>query len=99
MGNGEVWGQEVHTECGVGKMRTRDYLENLGLEESIILIEFNVLLTMHHINQYNETNVMHFSFSLLRINGLHMFRALLAHSATVPQPTDIIRIQYTKCCL
>jgi hypothetical protein len=30
-------------------------------------------------NQYSETNVMHFLFSLLRINGLYMFRALLAH--------------------
>jgi hypothetical protein len=29
--------------------------------------------------QYSETNVMHFSFSLLRIKGLYMFRALLAH--------------------
>jgi hypothetical protein len=29
--------------------------------------------------QYNATNVMHFSFSLLRIKGLYMFRALLAH--------------------
>jgi hypothetical protein len=31
------------------------------------------------INQYSETNVMHFLFSLLRITGLYMFRALLAH--------------------
>jgi hypothetical protein len=31
------------------------------------------------INQYNEINVMHFSFGLLRIKGLYMFRALLAH--------------------
>jgi hypothetical protein len=29
--------------------------------------------------QYSETNVMHFLFTLLRINGLYMFRALLAH--------------------
>jgi hypothetical protein len=29
--------------------------------------------------QYSETNVMHFLFSLLRINDLYMFRALLAH--------------------
>jgi hypothetical protein len=62
--------------------------------------------------QYNETNVMHFSFNLLRIKGLYMFRALLAHPQealnkrrlvywvrirSVPQPTDIIRTQYTKC--
>jgi hypothetical protein len=31
------------------------------------------------VSQYNETNVMHFSFNLLRIKGLYMFRALLAH--------------------
>jgi hypothetical protein len=31
------------------------------------------------IYQYSETNVMHFLFSLLRIKGLYMFRALLAH--------------------
>jgi hypothetical protein len=30
-------------------------------------------------NQYSETNVMHFPFNLLRIKGLYMFRALLAH--------------------
>jgi hypothetical protein len=29
--------------------------------------------------QYSETNVMHFLFSLLGINGLYMFRTLLAH--------------------
>jgi hypothetical protein len=28
-----------------------------------------VLLTVHHSNQYSETNVMHFLFSLLRIKG------------------------------
>jgi hypothetical protein len=31
------------------------------------------------VYQYNETNAMHFSFNLLRIKGLYMFRALLAH--------------------
>jgi hypothetical protein len=32
------------------------------------------------VHQYSETNVMHFLFNLLRINGLYMFRALLADS-------------------
>jgi hypothetical protein len=36
-----------------------------------------------YIYRYSETNVMHFLFSLLRIKGLYMFRALLAH----PQET------------
>jgi hypothetical protein len=32
-----------------------------------------------YVDQYNETNVTQFSFNLLRIKSLHMFRALLAH--------------------
>jgi hypothetical protein len=35
------------------------------------------------VYQYNDTTVMHFTFNLLRIKGLYMFRALLAH----PQET------------
>jgi hypothetical protein len=35
------------------------------------------------VYRYSETNVMHFLFSLLRIQGLYRFRALLAH----PQET------------
>jgi hypothetical protein len=31
------------------------------------------------VYQYSETNVMQFLFSLLRIKGLYMFRALLTH--------------------
>jgi hypothetical protein len=34
-------------------------------------------------DQHSETNVMHFLFSLLRIKGLYMFRALLAHPLEV----------------
>jgi hypothetical protein len=30
-------------------------------------------------NQYSDTKVMHLLFNLLRIKGLYMFRALLAH--------------------
>jgi hypothetical protein len=33
--------------------------------------------------KYNKTNVMHFSFYLLRIKGFYMFRALLAHRQEV----------------
>jgi hypothetical protein len=33
----------------------------------------------NNVDGYSETIVMHSSFSLLRINGLYMFRALLAH--------------------
>jgi hypothetical protein len=35
-------------------------------------------MTVSH-NQYSETNVMHFLFSLLRIKGVYMFRVMLAH--------------------
>jgi aspartate/tyrosine/aromatic aminotransferase len=31
------------------------------------------------VHQYSETNVKHFLFNLLRIKGLYMFRALVAH--------------------
>jgi hypothetical protein len=31
------------------------------------------------VYQYSETNVMHVLFNLLRIKGIYMFRALLAH--------------------
>jgi hypothetical protein len=35
--------------------------------------------TTIYILLYSETNVMHFLFNLLRLKGLYMFRALLAH--------------------
>jgi hypothetical protein len=43
--------------------------------------------------QYNETNVIHFSFSLLRIKGLYMFRALLAH------PQEVLHKQHLVYCV
>jgi hypothetical protein len=75
--------------------------------------------------QYPETNMMQFLFSLLKIMGLYMLRALLAHTqealqsdiwyiacvlcqlaapglsstSILVQPTDISRMQYTKCRL
>jgi hypothetical protein len=37
-------------------------------------------LTKYHVqHRYSETNMMHILFDLLRIKGLYMFRALLAH--------------------
>jgi hypothetical protein len=45
--------------------------------------------------QYSETNVMHFSFSLLRIKVLYMFRALLAH----PQKVCTSGTWYIACML
>jgi hypothetical protein len=43
------------------------------------------------VHQYTETNVMHFLFSLLRIKGLYMFRALLAH-LQVPLVKHLLRM-------
>jgi hypothetical protein len=53
-----------------------------------------VLLTVHHpVYQYIETNVMHFLFSLLRINDLYMFRALLAH------PQEVLHKRHLVHCV
>jgi hypothetical protein len=41
-------------------------------------------------NQYSEANVMLFLFSLLRIKGLYIFRALLAH------PQDALQVQFVQ---
>jgi hypothetical protein len=43
---------------------------------SVLLHQYTVACFL----QYSETNVMLFLFSLLRINGLYMFRASIAHS-------------------
>jgi hypothetical protein len=45
------------------------------------------------VYQYSETNVMHFLFNLLRINGLYMFRALLAH------PQEALHKRHLVYCL
>jgi hypothetical protein len=37
------------------------------------------LLKVKTVYEYSETNVMHFLLNLLRIKGLYMFRASLAH--------------------
>jgi hypothetical protein len=45
------------------------------------------------VYQYSEPNVMHFLFSLLRINGLYMFRALLA------PPQDALHKRHLVYCV
>jgi hypothetical protein len=42
------------------------------------------------VYQYSESNAMHFLFNLLRIKGLYMFRALLAHPQEVPHKQHLI---------
>jgi hypothetical protein len=44
-------------------------------------------------DQYSETYVMHFLFNLLRIKGLHMFWALLAH------PQEVLHKQHLVYCM
>jgi hypothetical protein len=59
-------------------------------------------------NQYSE-NAMHFVFSLLRIKGLYIFRALLAHGQEVLHKRHLVycvrvmsvgctRIEVLPCC-
>jgi hypothetical protein len=50
--------------------------------------EFNI-----KVNRYTETNMMHVSFNLLRIKGLYMFRALLAH------PQEVLHKRHLGYCL
>jgi hypothetical protein len=42
------------------------------------------------VYQYNETHVMHFPFNLLRIKGLYMFRALVAHPQEVLHKRQLV---------
>jgi hypothetical protein len=48
------------------------------------------------VYQYNETNMMHFSFNLLRIKGLYMFRALLAHPQEGLHKRHLVYCMHTK---
>jgi hypothetical protein len=50
------------------------------MESYISTLEEGVNIQVYIYNQYIETNMMHILFNLLRIKGLYMFRALLAHS-------------------
>jgi hypothetical protein len=45
----------------------------------IVTCQFRSLGIHNLLRQYSETNVMNFSFNLLRIKGLYMFRGLLTH--------------------
>jgi hypothetical protein len=52
------------------------------------------------VYQYNETNVMHFSLNLLRIKGIYMFRASLAHPQEAPYKPHLVyyvRIMSVGC--
>jgi hypothetical protein len=53
-------------------------------------------LSERTVHQYSETNVIHFLFILLRINGLDMFRALLADPQEALHKRQLI---YCLCVL
>jgi hypothetical protein len=42
------------------------------------------------VDQYSATKEMHLLFSLLRIDGIYMFRALLAHVQEVLQKRHLV---------
>jgi hypothetical protein len=50
------------------------------VEEEASGVEYEDSTVLNFVYQYSETNVMHFLFNLLRIQGLYLFRTLLAHS-------------------
>jgi hypothetical protein len=52
----------------------------------------NVLLTCITVYQYSKTKVMHLVLSLLRINGLYTFRALLACTHAIYQVLFVERL-------
>jgi hypothetical protein len=50
-------------------------------------------------DQYSETKVMQFLFNLLRIKGLYMFRALLAHPQEALHKRHLILNKLNKKCI
>jgi hypothetical protein len=59
------------------------------------LIYCNLLFCWPYITvyQYSETNVTHFLFNLLRITGLNMFQAVLAH------PQEVLHKRHLVYCM
>jgi hypothetical protein len=74
----------IHTRCSLLKKAVETAEPSLPTTTSISLTQLQ-----HHylmfcwscivVYQYSKTNVMHFSFNLLRIKSLYVFRALFAH--------------------
>jgi hypothetical protein len=55
--------------------------------------ECRVLLLSNVLCRYNKINVMHFSFNLLRIKGLYMYRALLTY------PQEVLNTRHLVHCM
>jgi hypothetical protein len=53
-------------------------------------IAWTIISLIYCNDQCNETNVMHLTFNLFRIKGLHMFRALLTHPQAVLHKRDLV---------
>jgi hypothetical protein len=54
------------------------------------VMELITLAVVLYLDQDSETNVMHFLLNLLRIQGLYMFRALLAHLQEAPHKQQLV---------
>jgi hypothetical protein len=90
-----VWLDFLPSSSTEVKERVHIYIYTLSWSSwpVIQLILLDVLLTMYHTYQYSETNVMNILFSLLRIKGLYVFRALLAH------PQEALHKQHLVYCV
>jgi hypothetical protein len=64
---------------------------------ALLLLTGNILKKNYHY-QYSETNVMHFLFNLLRIKGLYMFQALLAHPQEARHQRHLVYV-YCVCVM
>jgi hypothetical protein len=64
--------------------------QNVSVFCFLSLKEINKYLEGH---MYNETKMMHFSLIFLRINGVYMFRVLLAH------PQEALHKLHLVCCV
>jgi hypothetical protein len=66
---GVLWAQNCHS-CAI-------HMQTAVLNFSSV-VYLSLFVTTFHC-QYSKTDVMYFSFNLLSIKGLYMFRALLVH--------------------
>jgi WD40 repeat protein len=55
------------------------FISRITEEYVVFYSVFNDALKYYKISIFRKTNVMHLLFSLLRVKGLYMFRALFAH--------------------
>jgi hypothetical protein len=73
-----VPGNNIHTK----------FSDNVKLYENLMFCWTCII-----VYRYNETNMMHFLFILLRIKSLYMLRALFAH------PQEVLHKRHLVSCL